>query len=136
MIQIKKMIVFLFGLLPLTAVADEVNVVYMTTTTTKGQTVETRLLEKKGETLPRFYTADNTIRINSVVYLKDEIASIRFSIRTETVDAINEVEGDDEYAKKHAVYTLDGKLVRTDAASLEELPKGIYIINKKKVVVK
>lgn len=136
MIQMKKMIVLLFGLLPLMAVADEVNVVYMTATTTNGKTMETRLLETEGEILPRFYTVDNTIRINSVVYLKDEIASIRFSIRTETVDAINEVEADDEGAKKHAVYTLDGKLVRTDAASLEELPKGIYIINKKKVVVK
>ena len=136
MIQIKKTIMLLFGLLPLMAVADEVNVVYMTATTTNGKTMETRLLETEGVILPRFYTADNTIRINSVVYLKDEIASIRFSIRTETVDAINEVEADNEDVKKHAVYTLDGKLVRTDAASLEELPKGIYIINKKKVVVK
>lgn len=136
MIQIKKTIMLLFGLLPLMAVADEVNVVYMTATATNGKTMETRLLETEGEILPRFYTADNAIRINSVVYLKDEIASIRFSIRTETVDGINEVEADDEDAKKHAVYTLDGRLVRTDAASLEELPEGIYIINKKKVVVK
>ena len=33
------------------------------------------------------------------------------------------------------VYTLDGRLVRTDG-SLQQLPKGIYIINKRKIVVR
>ena len=33
------------------------------------------------------------------------------------------------------VYTLDGRLVRTDG-NLQQLQKGLYIINKKKVIVK
>ncbi|MBR7031727.1 MAG: alpha-amylase [Prevotella sp.] len=33
------------------------------------------------------------------------------------------------------VYTLDGRLVRTDG-NLQQLPKGLYIVNKKKVIVK
>jgi len=33
------------------------------------------------------------------------------------------------------VYTLDGRLVRTDG-KLENLPKGVYIVNKKKVILK
>ena len=33
------------------------------------------------------------------------------------------------------VYSLDGRLVRTDG-KLENLPKGIYIVNKKKVILK
>jgi hypothetical protein len=33
------------------------------------------------------------------------------------------------------IYSLDGRLVRTDG-KLENLPKGIYIVNKKKVILK
>ncbi|MBP5800380.1 MAG: alpha-amylase [Prevotella sp.] len=33
------------------------------------------------------------------------------------------------------VYTLDGRLVRTDG-NLQQLPKGIYIVNKRKVVLR
>lgn len=40
-----------------------------------------------------------------------------------------------EAIKDNNVYTLDGRLVRTDG-DLQQLPKGIYIINKKKVIVK
>lgn len=34
------------------------------------------------------------------------------------------------------VYSLDGQIVRKNATSLEGLPKGIYIVNKKKYIVK
>ena len=34
------------------------------------------------------------------------------------------------------VYTIDGVLVRSNVTSLKELPAGVYIINRKKVVVK
>lgn len=34
------------------------------------------------------------------------------------------------------VYSLSGQLVRTNATSLEGLPKGIYIINNKKYIIK
>lgn len=34
-----------------------------------------------------------------------------------------------------SIYSLDGRLVRTDG-KLENLPKGIYIVNKKKVILK
>lgn len=134
--QIKKMLVGLFGLLPMMVMADEVKVVYMTATTTNGKTVEARLMDVDGQALPRLYMIDNTVKINSVVYLKSEITSIRFSVKTETVDGIETVETDEEEDRSGAVYTLEGKLVRTDSRSMEGLPKGIYIINKKKIVVK
>jgi alpha-amylase len=38
-------------------------------------------------------------------------------------------------SKNNDVYSLDGRLVRTDS-KLENLPKGIYIVNKKKVILK
>lgn len=34
------------------------------------------------------------------------------------------------------IYTINGQLIRKDATSLEGLPKGIYIVNGKKVAVK
>lgn len=134
--QIKKMLVGLLGLLPMMAMADEVKVVYMTATTTSGKTVETKLADTDGQVLPRLYAIDNTIKINSVVYLKNEIASIRFSVKTETVNGIDSVEADEEDEHSGAIYTLEGRMVRTDSHSTEGLPKGIYIINKKKIVVK
>lgn len=38
--------------------------------------------------------------------------------------------------RDNAVYTLDGKLVRRDCSSIATLPKGIYVVNNRKVVVK
>ena len=34
------------------------------------------------------------------------------------------------------IYTLQGRKVRTEAKTLEGLPKGVYIVNGRKVVVK
>ena len=34
------------------------------------------------------------------------------------------------------VYNLNGQVVRAGATSLEGLPKGIYIVNNKKYIVK
>lgn len=41
---------------------------------------------------------------------------------------------DDEL--RGTIYSLDGQIIRTEATSLEGLPKGIYIVNHKKYVVK
>jgi alpha-amylase len=40
-----------------------------------------------------------------------------------------------DVANDGKVYTLDGRLVRTDG-NLQQLPKGVYILNKKKIIVK
>lgn len=39
-------------------------------------------------------------------------------------------------AANNHVYTLSGQLVRANTTSLEGLPKGIYVVNNKKVIVK
>lgn len=123
-------------LFPVAVAADEVKVVYMTATTADGKSVEARLVEADGVTLPRLYMADNTLKINSVVYHRDEITSLRFDIRTETIDAINSVSADESTSDRGAVYSVSGRLVRSGSTSTEGLPKGVYIINKKKVVVR
>ena len=50
-----------------------------------------------------------------------------------TATAIHNVDAD--VNKAASVYTLDGRLVRTNG-SLNNLPKGIYIIGKRKVMVR
>ena len=40
-----------------------------------------------------------------------------------------------DHGNDHKVYSLDGRQVRTNG-SLEGLPKGIYVVNKKKIIVK
>ena len=51
---------------------------------------------------------------------------------------VTEASGIREISVKHPVdvYTLQGFKVRTKATTLEGLPKGVYVINGKKVVVK
>jgi hypothetical protein len=36
----------------------------------------------------------------------------------------------------HAIYDLQGRKVRDKSASLEGLPRGVYIINGKKISIK
>ena len=42
----------------------------------------------------------------------------------------------DLFATPSNIYSVDGKLVRPNATSIEGLPKGIYIVNHKKIIVK
>ena len=43
---------------------------------------------------------------------------------------------DQLFAQPSNIYSVDGKLVRPNATSTDGLPKGIYIVNHKKVIVK
>ena len=49
------------------------------------------------------------------------------------ISAIRSITTDNSQASY--IYTLDGRLVRTNG-NLQQLPKGVYIINKKKIIVK
>lgn len=62
----------------------------------------------------------------------DQPAQIRLNLDGNTT-AIDEVE---QAGTTFTVYTLQGVLVREQATTLNGLPKGIYIVNGKKVVVK
>ncbi|HBN47555.1 MAG TPA: hypothetical protein DD401_08290 [Prevotella sp.] len=60
------------------------------------------------------------------------------SFHMEVVSGVRDIHTDEtsEASKPFAVYSLDGRLVRRGATSLEGLPKGIYIAKGKKYVVK
>lgn len=69
---------------------------------------------------------------------KDTAAKVSFSIDDEDMGVVTAIEGIETapiLRTQDAVYTLSGQKVRS-SQSLEGLPKGIYIINNKKVIVK
>lgn len=59
-----------------------------------------------------------------------------FKTNGERPTAIEEVEQDNIESTTFHVYSLSGSLVRPHATSLEGLPRGLYIVNKRKVFVK
>lgn len=64
--------------------------------------------------------------------IKEENGIITFDFLEETVDAIEQITHETE-SRNDAIYTLDGRRLNQ---SKESLPKGIYIIGKKKVAIK
>lgn len=113
--------------------ADEVDVYYMTTTTTAGKSFITKL--DGSYRLPMVNAAERTIKVNYRTHSIDDIESIRFEKRTETIDAITDIDADtDSGVRSNRVFTLGGQCV--DADDMGRLSKGIYIINNRKVVVK
>jgi hypothetical protein len=51
-------------------------------------------------------------------------------------DAIEIVPSAQERKNTYGVYTMDGQLIRTPWQGIDNLPKGMYIINKRKVLVR
>ena len=58
------------------------------------------------------------------------------NINKEVVTAIEEIQPEAPVFRSERIYSLDGRLMGTDASQLQTLKKGIYIIGNKKVVVK
>ena len=68
-------------------------------------------------------------------------ANIQFSIDGvidgDVTNAIEGIENDiNVNANSNKVYNMNGQLVRNGSTSLEGLPKGVYIVNNKKYIVK
>ena len=61
-----------------------------------------------------------------------------FSINgvVDNTTGINQTIVDDQRPQNADIYTVNGQLVRAGSSSIEGLPKGIYIVNGKKLVVR
>lgn len=117
---------------PSTGRADEVDVFYMTTTTTAGKSFVTKL--DGTFRLPMVHVAEGKIKVNYRNLSLGDIEGIRFEKRTETVSAITDVSGGaGADGGDSRIYTLGGQRVDSGRGNL---PKGIYIIGKRKVVVR
>ena len=89
-----------------------------------------------------WYHSQNALPIKGfrcwIATQKNAGAKVSFSIDDEDMGVVTAIEGIETapiLRTQDAVYTLSGQKVRS-SQSLEGLPKGIYIINNKKVIVK
>lgn len=90
----------------------------------------------------KWYHSQNALPIKGfrcwIATQKNAGAKVSFSIDDEDMGVVTAIEGIETapiLRTQDAVYTLSGQKVRS-SQSLEGLPKGIYIINNKKVIVK
>ena len=120
------------GILPAGA-QEEVKVLKMTAVRTNGQEVTVSLSESADFWGPTVNMAEERLVIDGRSLLLSRVREIRFFIDTEIADAVESL---DILPAVGHVYGIDGRLVRRDATSLEGLPKGMYIQNGKKHVVK
>ena len=86
----------------------------------------------EGELLNIKTSDSGDVEIDNILFITESQAEKRFSpLRTSTT-GIQTVEATSESID---VYSLDGRQISTDG-NLQQLPKGVYIINKKKVIMK
>lgn len=117
--------------------ADEIDVVYMLTTLSSG-TKEVMLTNDSTFMGPKIKCAEKTFIYEGTTYSSDDIQEIRFEKRT--IDAIVTIDAPaDVNSHDNNVYNLNGQKV-CDILEFESqfnsLPKGIYIVNGKKVIKK
>lgn len=112
--------------------AEEVDVFYMTTTTTENKSYITKL--DGSFRLPMVYVADGVMKVNYRSIDLANIENIRFEKRTETVSAVDEVKTSGGNAIDDGrIFTLDGQRIENTNG---RLGKGLYIIGKRKVAVR
>ncbi len=134
----KTLSILLFALcMPWMAMAEEVEVTYMITTTTDGSVVETRLDNAADWKGPRLIRSSAVFLLEGTTYALSQIEQIRFEKRTEVVDAIAGVVSEPATVPHdNRVYSINGQVVREGDTSLQGLPAGLYIVNGRKVLVK
>lgn len=111
---------------------EEVKVLKMTAVRTNNQEVTVSLYDTDDFWGPKAYMDDKRLVVGGRSMLLSRVREIRFFIDTEIADEVKPV----EVPEVADVYSMDGRLVRKNAASLEGLPKGLYIMNGKKMIVK
>lgn len=111
---------------------EEVKVLKMTAVRTNNQEVTVSLYDTDDFWGPKAYMDDKRLVVGGRSMLLSRVREIRFFIDTEVIDEVKPV----EVPEVADIYGMDGRLVRKNAASLEGLPKGLYIMNGKKMVVK
>lgn len=117
--------------------SDTVRRLFVTLTTTANTTVS--------RMLPTFNGTDRGPVLDftkqSVVFTNPHRSislkrADHFSFHIETVTGIEDITVPATAAVEGNVYNLSGQLVREHATDLEGLPKGVYIVNGKKHIVR
>jgi len=115
--------------------AEEIEAYFFVATLTSGATEEAMLTNDSTVAAPMLYHKQGQMLINGHLYDTSEIAGIRIEKRT--VDAIAELRKPADNGMT-TVYDLQGRKIPVPSTSSlsSVLPKGIYIIGGRKVVVK
>ena len=113
---------------------DLVEAYQFTATTMAGSSVSVILAKSDDKEGPRMLHKDRVFRLDGKEINASDIQYIR--IAKTMVSAIREVNVQPVPSVDNNVYSINGQLVRRNADTLDNLPKGIYIVNGKKHIVK
>ena len=113
---------------------DLVEAYQFTATTMAGSSVSVILAKSDDKEGPRMLHKDRVFRLDGKEINASDIQYIR--IAKTMVSAIREIDVQPVPRVDNNVYSINGQLVRRNADTLDNLPKGIYIVNGKKVMIK
>ena len=113
---------------------DLVEAYQFTATTMTGSSVSVILAKSDDKEGPRMLHKDRVFRLDGKEINASDIQYIR--IAKTMVSAVREVNVQPVPSVDNNVYSINGQLVRRNADTLDNLPKGIYIVNGKKHIVK
>ena len=113
---------------------DLVEAYQFTATTMAGSSVSVILAKSDDKVGPRMLHKDRVCRLDGKEINASDIQYIR--IAKTMVSAIREIDVQPVPHVDNNVYSINGQLVRRNADTLDNLPKGIYIVNGKKHIVK
>lgn len=113
---------------------DLVEAYQFTATTLTGSSVSVILAKSDDKEGPRMLHKDRVFRLDGKEINASDIQYIR--IAKTMVSAIREIDVQPVPHVDNNVYSINGQLVRRNADTLDNLPKGIYIVNGKKHIVK
>lgn len=113
---------------------DLVEAYQFTATTMAGSSVSVILAKSDDKEGPRMLHKDRVFRLDGKEINASDIQYIR--ITKTMVSAIREIDVQPVPHVDNNVYSINGQLVRRNADTLDNLPKGIYIVNGKKHIVK
>ena len=113
---------------------DLVEAYQFTATTMAGSSVSVILAKSDDKVGPRMLQKDRVFRLDGKEINASDIQYIR--IAKTMVSAIREVDVRPVPHADNNIYSINGQLVRRNADTLDNLPKGIYIVNGKKHIVK
>ena len=112
---------------------DLVEAYQFTATTMAGSSVSVILAKSDDKEGPRMLHKDRVFRLDGKEINASDIQYIR--IAKTMVSAIREIDVQPVPHVDNNVYSINGQLVRRNADTLDNLPKGIYIVNGKKHIV-
>lgn len=120
-----------------TAWADEVEAMFLVAELQSGKTESVMLTNDADADVPRLLNKERVIIIGGQRYSIADVKGLRLEKRM--VDGIETVATPDvapDDAERQTVYDLQGRKVEKGSQNWENLPKGVYIVNGRKVVVR